>query len=205
MPHVSRQLCDDGFVIDFDANHVYLRKGKLLILGTRYPTLVLYYIDFNEPTYTTHVVNPTDLTLSPIAGKIEARAYFAHHMTTKSDLLQYLHRSAWSLLTSTWIKAIERGYYESWPGLTTELVRKHLPKIIHIAKGHIHQEHKNLRSTKQIITPSVIPSVMTVPNPIPEGVGVRENMVFIRILPISGKIYSNQTGRFPVTYSRSIK
>ena len=84
-------------------------------------------------------------------------------------------------------------------------MRKHLPKSIHTSKGHIRQEPKNIQSTKQIITPSVIPSVMTAPNPIPEDVGVRANTVFIEILPISGKISSDPTGWFPVTSSRGGK
>ena len=29
------QLCDYGFVINFDATHIYLLKGKLLRIGTR--------------------------------------------------------------------------------------------------------------------------------------------------------------------------
>ena len=43
---------------------------------------------------------------------------------------------------------------------------------------------------------------MKAPNPIPEDVGVRANMVFIKILPISGNISSNNTGEFPVTSIR---
>ena len=46
---------------------------------------------------------------------------------------------------------------------------------------------------------------MTAPNPIPEDVGVRANMVFIKILPFSGKISSDQTGKFPVTSRRAEK
>ena len=79
---------------------------------------------------------------------------------------------------------------------------KILPNSILRYKGHLLQEQNNLWYTKQIITPSVIPSVLIAPNPIPEDVGAQANMVFIKILTISGKISSNQTGRFPVTSSR---
>ena len=46
---------------------------------------------------------------------------------------------------------------------------------------------------------------MTAANPIPEDVGVRSNIVFIKILPISGKISSDQTRQFPITSSRGGK
>ena len=68
------QLCDYGFAIQFDATHVYLQKVKLLLIGTRDPTSGLYYIDFDAPTPTPHGMNPTDLTLAPIAPTSEARA-----------------------------------------------------------------------------------------------------------------------------------
>ena len=95
------QLCDDGFAINFDATHVYLQKVILLLLSTRDPTSGLYYIDFDVPTHPPHVENSTDLSLSPLAATSEARAYSTHHMTTKLDLVQYLHRSAWSPVPST--------------------------------------------------------------------------------------------------------
>ena len=41
--------------------------------------------------------------------------------------------------------------------------------------------------------------------PIPENVCVRANMAFIKNLPISGDISSDQTGRLPVTSSRGVK
>ena len=34
-------LCDYGFAVNFDAKHVYLRKGILILVGNRDPTSVL--------------------------------------------------------------------------------------------------------------------------------------------------------------------
>ena len=46
---------------------------------------------------------------------------------------------------------------------------------------------------------------MTAPNPIPEDFSAQENMVVIKILPISGNISYDQTGLFPVTSIRGGK
>ena len=97
------QLCDDGFAINFDANHVYLQKGDLQLIGTRDPSPGLYYIDFDSPTPPPQVMNSTDLTL---ADTSKARAYYNQQMTIKPDLVQYLHRAAWSPLPSTCITVI---------------------------------------------------------------------------------------------------
>ena len=83
--------------------------------------------------------------------------------------MKYLHQETWIPLPSTWIRAIELGYYKSWPGLTAELARRHLPKNIHAEKGHLRQERKNLRSNKTLIKPSV----MATPDPIYEDAGVQ--------------------------------
>ena len=54
-------------------------------------------------------------------------------MKTKADLVQYLYRCAFSPVVHTWTKAINAGYFATWPGLTSELVHKHLPTP---ATGH---------------------------------------------------------------------
>jgi hypothetical protein len=49
----------------------------------------------------------------------------------------------------TWLLAISRGHFITWPGITTANVRRYLPKSEATAKGHLDQQRKNLRSTKQ--------------------------------------------------------
>eukprot|EP00957_Ditylum_brightwellii_P063065 4786387-Ditylum_brightwellii.AAC.1 len=62
--------------------------------------------------------------------------------------MQFLHAAAGYPVASTWINAIKKGYYISWPGLTAENVRKHLTKSTITSRGHFEQQRKNLRSTK---------------------------------------------------------
>ena len=58
-------------------------------------------------------------------------------MKTLEDLVIYLHRACFSPMVSTWTKAINTGYFTTWPGLTSSLVRTHLHKAIVTAKGRI--------------------------------------------------------------------
>ena len=99
----------------------------------------------------------------------------------------------------TWTKAINAGYFATWPGLTSELVRKHLPKLLATAKGHMKQYPKNIRSTKLSIAtaPLVLPSQHA---PL-----ARSHQVFVETVELTGKVSTDQTGRFPVTSSRGIK
>ena len=62
--------------------------------------------------------------------------------------MQYLHAAAFSPVPATWIKAIQKGFFTSWPGLTAKAVSKHLPKSIDTSKGHLDQTQNNFRSTQ---------------------------------------------------------
>ena len=67
---------------------------------------------------------------------------------TKEDLVTFFHGAMGSVVPSTWIKAIKNNQFSSWPGLTADLVKKHLPPSIATAEGHLRQEYQNLQSTK---------------------------------------------------------
>ena len=99
----------------------------------------------------------------------------------------------------TWTKAIDAGYFATWPGLTSELVRKHLPKLLATVKGHLKQDRQNIRSTKPSIAtaPLVLPSQHTPP--------ARSHQLFVETVELTGKVSTDQPGRFPVTSSRGSK
>eukprot|EP00957_Ditylum_brightwellii_P088363 6731099-Ditylum_brightwellii.AAC.1 len=59
--------------------------------------------------------------------------------TTVKEQMQFLHAAAGYPAPSTWIKAVQKGYYISWPGLTADNVRWYLPKSPITSWGHIKQ------------------------------------------------------------------
>ena len=65
-----------------------------------------------------------------------------------AELVEFLHGCCGSPVKSTFLKAIKKGYFNSWPGLTTKLVNDHLLPSPATAKGHIKQERQHLQSTK---------------------------------------------------------
>ena len=44
--------------------------------------------------------------------------------------------------------AIANGNFITWPGLSVELIKKHLPPTTSTSKGHLRQEAQGIRSTK---------------------------------------------------------
>ena len=65
--------------------------------------------------------------------------------TSMKDLAQYIHACAYSPTKSTFLEAIKNGYFKTWPGLTYDLINKHLPDMVATSKGHLRQEQKNIR------------------------------------------------------------
>ncbi len=50
-----------------------------------------------------------------------------YELKTKPELVRYLHAAAGYPTKFTWLKAIKNKQYASWPGLTTDAVKKHFP------------------------------------------------------------------------------
>ena len=120
-------------------------------------------------------------------------------MKTKAELVQYLHRCAFSPVVHTWTKAIDAGYFSTWPSLTSKLVCKHLPESPETAKGHLKQDRQKIRSTK--------PSIATAYHVLPSqhAPSAQSHQLFVKTVELTGKVSTYQTGRFPVTSSRGSK
>ena len=122
---------------------------------------------------------------------------------SREQLAVYHHTTLGSPAASTLLRAIRRGHLTTFPGLTTQLISKHLPKSVATALGHQDQEAKNLRSTRQV-------SPLSVPNsPLDDDLSPtlspRSHQISVMLLDntqLISKSYSDQTGRFHVPSSR---
>jgi hypothetical protein len=195
------QLCDHGcdYVLLDRQYASVIKDGVTTVIGLRDPTNGLWLVDLS-PSGT-----PTPLPLPH--PTYEHRANSAYEQKNKIQLIDFLHRACFSPPISTWTKAIDNNFFTTWPGLTSDAVRKFLPKSLATAKGHLKTSPKNLRSTTKVSSPSAVtpPStVMTTPPSSPEP-PVRTHFVYPKVIDITGKIFSDQTGRFPVTSSRGNK
>ena len=113
-------------------------------------------------------------------------------MATKPDLAMYYHRAAFSPVPTTFITAINNGNLSTWPGLTAELISKHLPKSLATAKGHDKLARKNVRSTRP-------------QDPTPDLPVTRTKTIHITVIEPSSLLATDLTGRFPTISSRGYK
>ena len=201
------QFCDDDCEVTLRKHDVSITKNnKVVVKGTRNFTDGLW--DIPLPT-------------SPLPWNLPRQQSSSHHANvilrkdkSKMELGQWLHACAGSPSKSTFIQAIRKGNFITWPGLTSELISKHLVEPEATIKGHFNQERKNLQSTKPSIRLKHSDDIpISTPSPETDDLffptsdtlhNKRTQNCFITVdsFEKTAKAYSDQTGAFPYKSSR---
>ena len=100
---------------------------------------------------------------------------------------------------STWCKSIDVGYFWGWPILTSSRLFRHIKFTIETEMGHMYQQRQVTHSTKHTTITKKKYSMTPVPQ---TKTNYKTHHVYMKITNLSGKLYSDRTGRFPVTSSR---
>jgi hypothetical protein len=129
------QLCDHGCTATFTAKDVTITKNAITLLQGQRAVDGLWSV--------------------PLASTPPAQPHAPEHhinaaikSSTMAKQIQFLHAACFSPTPSTWIRAINKGHFELWPGLTAKAVHKYLPKSMATAQGHLDQVFRNQQSTK---------------------------------------------------------
>ena len=131
----------------------------------------------------------------------QALATVAH--PSLPDRIAFYHAALFSPVLTTWLKAIKHRNLDSWPKLTAKQITKYGQTTEATIKGHQHAKHSNIQSTKNISRPTlpltfaaVAANISAVP-PLPlSEATTRTNQVFINIEDPTGRIFTDQTGKF---------
>ena len=106
------QLCDAGFQATFDQTYVNItNNGDTIITGHRDFTTGLWRIPLTMREATT----PQQINS-------------AYQTNSLPALVALLRAAAFIPSPSTWLNAINNGFFLSWPGLATEVFSYYLPK-----------------------------------------------------------------------------
>eukprot|EP00804_Cyclotella_cryptica_P028768 CCRYP_018720-RA/>CCRYP_018720-RA protein AED:0.37 eAED:0.37 QI:0/0/0/1/0/0.25/4/0/1148 len=131
----------------------------------------------------THVdkLAPTHTAKPPTCPRVHTHLR-THDLPTTRALVAFLHATAGYPVKSTWLQAIKRGFYNSWPGLTYTLVAKYCPTADATIQGHMAQPRQHIRSTKRNVPSANYPA-----SP--------QHDIDIFTVPLN-KIFTDDTGRF---------
>ena len=172
-------VCDAGYTIEFTADSMkILDEGKCVVTGQRRHDTGMWHI--NLPPKPVHFANRLG----------DPKMH---------ELVTYSHATMFSPVLATLEIPLKKGFLINFPGFTSAALRRHPPKSISTAKGHLDQTRKNQRSTKH--PPTLIAPLADDPTNIPdefhpEPADSKTHHCFASFMEPTGQIYSDQTGRF---------
>ena len=76
------------------------------------------------------------------------QAFSAYDLPNVEALIRYFYANSGFPVRDTWLKAINVGNFESWPGLAYQNASKACSANGDILKGHMVQVRQGVRSTK---------------------------------------------------------
>ena len=175
------KICDAGCTAIFDSTSVKIYKNKHVNITTKNkPIIYGTRNSLTKPLYsiqlpTIHHINTT-----------------IHNPTIRNRVAFY-HKALFSPTVATWLNAHKNKFLESWPAITATQITKYAPFSIATIQGHRHAHRSNIRSTKRKTGP--LPLTYTASTNNTEEI-VRTNNIFIDNIEITGRTFSDQTGRF---------
>ena len=106
------QLCNDDCTTIFSKHKctIYNKQNKPIIIGIQNHTTGLYEQQMLANNITNiHQANAT----------LPTSNLWKH--------IKYLHQCAFSPTTRTWIQAVIKGHFKTWPGVTVNAIQRYLP------------------------------------------------------------------------------
>ena len=182
------QLCDDDCSAIFSEHQctIYNKHNRPVITGVRNPTTGLY--EQQIPAHNKHNINQANATLPT---------------TNLQEHIKYLHQCAFSPTTRTWIQAVKKGHFKTWPGVTVNAIQRFLPKLEATTLGHLDQQRKDIHSTKLHDDDQ---DTMHTPSPLKNGLNTHALYAATMCYnEPTGNLYTDLMGRFPVQSSRGHK
>ena len=123
------KLCDNGCEALFTEKECkILHNGRIVLRGLRDKETTLWKIPISTSEGATQYL------------PISEGANFAFNLeqrSTKASIITFLHEALFSPVKSTWLRAIRRNHFITWPGINATDVTKHLHPTIASAKGHL--------------------------------------------------------------------
>eukprot|EP00804_Cyclotella_cryptica_P009708 CCRYP_011254-RA/>CCRYP_011254-RA protein AED:0.28 eAED:0.25 QI:0/-1/0/1/-1/1/1/0/682 len=201
----ASELVDAGCEIFFHSTGCEVtHKGKIILRGWRDPTTRLWRVSLIPdgvntifPPYSTI----DDLYKTP--DNIQALSAYQpiYECTNTNQLINFYHATMGYPVVSTWCKAIDKGYFRGWNGLTSDRVRKFIRPSSPSEQGHMDQSRAYIRSTRQSPNTSSTPTDHMTEHPQAPN-NNKTNVVYMSIIEVDGQLFTDQTGRFPVTSNR---
>ena len=134
-----------------------------------------------------------------------------YELPSTEPTIRYLHGAAGFPTKATWLKAIHKVNYQSWPLVNSKNVNIFSPESEETQKGHMHGKRQGERSTKEKATiPEAVATQQSTKQTNSGGSSQQDHFhvpfdkkkyIFIAVYKPRDTIYTDQTGKLPHTSS----
>ena len=115
-----------------------------------------------------------------------------YELPSVEPTVRYLHGAAGFPTKASWLKAIRKGNYLSWPLINVKNVAKYFPESEETQKGHMRGQRQGVRSTR------MTEPTKDIPTNIPHQ---KKGDILITEHEVKSLMYADQTGLFPAVSS----
>ena len=135
-------LCDAVCKVSYyKEKYLILQNNIIVWQGTQETSTILWILPLNPRTPPENIPVHTSTAGTQYAGN-------TYQITSKGDLIGYLHQCLLCPPKRKIIKAIQNNQLTTWPGLNATEVDKYLPDIsLETDKCHMKRQSKGLRTT----------------------------------------------------------
>jgi hypothetical protein len=121
-----------------------------------------------------------------------------YELPSTKEVVRFLHAALGNPTQATLLTAAQHGNLVTFPGMTPQNILRHFPESDETQKGHMKQTKQGVRSTK-IVDEDAMLGVKHQP-------GVKHKDVYLIVFDATKKsMFSDQTGKFPITSARGNK
>ena len=131
-------------------------------------------------------------SLDALHGDAAESANNVYDLPSIEQSIHWMHASLGYPAAVTWLAACRHGNLIGFPFSDVKYIRKFYPETDETPAGHLNMQRQNVRSTKPKAQPfeQVDSTALR---------GRKERDVYIKVFEAKNTIFSDQTGRFPVT------
>jgi hypothetical protein len=194
-------LCNTDCKIFFNATSCEVTfDGKVILRGWHDPKYCLWCVCIVDDGRTTNLKIDDNF----ITPQTTAITHSLYDYNNTHQLTHFFHACLFLPVVSTLTNAINKGYLKGFLGLTAQHMCRHVQINDATKKGHMDQTCQGQHSTQPSPTNTSdsnnsLDDDDILPDHIKKGL---TNLIFMVIHNTNGLVFSNQTGRFPITSNR---
>ncbi|KAL7502358.1 hypothetical protein ACHAXN_001427 [Cyclotella atomus] len=155
----NSKLADAGYVTVYDNEEVNVYDGatttvvptkQAVMTGWRDKLTGLWRFPLHSQVTnaTTETKLLSEAKTNAIVDEVTSNV---HDLPSTERVIRMLHAAAGFPAKATWIEAIKKGFYASWPMINARTANKYFPESEETQKGHMKQKCSGVRKTNRRI------------------------------------------------------